>query len=347
MSKTQWLIGGASLWLVLVTVARADEPPLERFEFVETHMGSSFQVFLYTTDRATASRASQAAYRRIAQLDISFSDYNAESELSLLCDRAGGPPVGVSDDLFRILGESATAWRRTGGAFDVTVGPVVRLWRRARRTRKLPDPETLARARALVGFQNVRLDAPTQSVTLLKPGMKLDLGGIAKGYAAGAAIAALKESGVSRALVAGAGDIVTSGPPPGASGWSIGIAPLEAPSSAPARFLLLHDAAVSTSGDAERFVEIDGKRYSHIVDPQTGLGLVDRISVTVVAPRGETADYLDTAVCVLGPEKGLALVDATEGAAALIVRATEAGQKTYESKRWNSLPKGQPKQTSQ
>jgi len=192
----------------------------------------------------------------------------------------------------------------------------------------------------------VRLDAATHSVALLKPGMKLDLGGIGKGYAAGAAIAALKENGVSRALVAGAGDIVTSGPPPDANGWTIGIAPLEAPNAAPSRFLLLDDAAVSTSGDAERYVEIDGKRYSHIVDPKTGLGLVDRISVTVVAPRGETADYLDTSVCVLGPEKGLALVDATEGAAALIVRATAAGPRTYESKRWKLLPKGQPKEPS-
>ena len=138
--------------------------------------------------------------------------------------------------------------------------------------------------------------------------MKLDLGGIAKGYAAGEAIAVLKRHGIARALVAGAGDIVVSGPPPDADGWTVGIAPLETPASrARAVYLSLKDAAISTSGDAERFVEIDGKRYSHIVDPRTGLGVVDRCSVTVVAPDGATADSLDTAAYVLGPERGLAL----------------------------------------
>src|SRR5262249_10228552 len=151
----------------------------------------------------------------------------------------------------------------------------------------------------------------------------LDVGGIAKGYACGAAIAVLARGGVTSALVAGSGDIVVSGAPPDAPGWTIGIGPVEAPAAAPRQFLRVKDAAVSTSGDAERFVEIGGKRYAHIVDPQTGLGVVDRCSVTVVARDGATADSLDTAVYVLGPERGMALVEATEGAAALIVRIKE------------------------
>jgi thiamine biosynthesis lipoprotein len=327
------------LLLVFGVGAGADEPALRRFEFVETHMGSPFQVVLYTTDESAASRASQAAFKRIAALDLALSDYNPESELMRLCDRAGGPPVHVSDDLYRILNQSDEAWRRTEGAFDITIAPVVRLWRRARRTRQLPDPELLDRAKALVGFENVRLNAAEQTVQLLKPGMKLDLGGIAKGYASGAAIAVLKQHGITHALVAGAGDIVVSGPPPDAAGWTIGIAPVESPRSTPSRFLLLSDSAVSTSGDSERFVEINGKRYSHIVDPKTGLGLTERMSVTVVAPDGATADYLDTAISIMGPEKGLALVESIEGAAALIVRIADGTEKTYGSKRWQRIPK--------
>jgi thiamine biosynthesis lipoprotein len=335
----------SALCLALAAPSLAGEPALTRFEFVETHMGSPFKIVLYTSDEATARQASRAAYERIARLDQLLSDYNPESELMRLCDRAGGPPVAVSDELFDILEQSQAMWRRSQGAFDVTVGPVVRLWRRARRTRKMPDAVSLARALALVGGDKVRLDPSAHTVQLLAAGMKLDLGGIAKGYAAGEAIAVLKRQGIPRALVAGAGDIVVGEAPPDADGWTIGIAPLKAPGTAPSpRFLSLTNVAVSTSGDAEQFVELDGKRYSHIVDPRTGVGLVDRSTVTVVARDGATADGLDTAISVLGPERGIPLVEEIEGTAALMVRATGQGQQSFESKRWPTLPVGRPKE---
>jgi thiamine biosynthesis lipoprotein len=304
-----------------------------RFEFTETHMGSEFKVVLYTTDESLARSASRAAFARIAVLDAILSDYQPDSELMRLCDQAGGAPVGVSADLFDVLDRSRLMYERSGGAFDVTVGPVVRLWRRARRDRKMPAPELLARARALVGSDQMQLDRSARTVKLLKSGMKLDVGGIAKGYACGEAIDVLGHCGVTSALVAGSGDIVVSGPPPDTDGWTIGIGPLEAPTAPPRQYLRLKNAAVSTSGDAERYVEIGGKRYSHIVDPQTGLGVVDRSSITVVARDGATADSLDTAVYVLGPERGLALVEATEGAAVLIVRAALGKTETHASRR--------------
>src|SRR5262249_23259739 len=158
----------------------------------------------------------------------------------------------------------------------------------ARRDRKMPDAALLARARALVGSDQMRLDSRARTVQLLRPGMKLDVGGMAKGYACGEALAVLTRGGGPNALAAGAGDIVVDAPPPEAPGWTIGIGPLEDPSAPPRRFLRVAHAAVSTSGDAERFVEIGGKRYAHIVDPRTGLGVVDRASVTVVAPTGAT-----------------------------------------------------------
>ncbi len=307
------------------------DSPSRRFEFVETHMGSDFQVVLYSADEATARRASRAAFERIAALDAALSDYSPESELMRLCDRAGGPPVAVSDDLFFILQRSKAMYERSGGAFDVTIGPVVRLWRRARRDHKLPAAETLAHARSLVSSDLMTLDPLARTVRLAKRGMKLDLGGIAKGYASNEAVKVLSQHGLTRVLVAGAGDISVGDPPPGRDGWTIAIAPLNSSSPEPARSLLLHNASVSTSGDTARYVEIDGKRYSHLVDPSTGLGVIDRSSVTVIAPDGITADSLDTTVYILGPDRGLTLITSTPGASALILRERDGKTQTLET----------------
>ncbi len=326
---------GLAVALTLAGPAPGDGPPLRRFEFTEPHMGTAFSIVLYTDDEATARRASRAAFDRIAQLDRTLTDYDPASELMRLADRAGGPPVAVSRDLYDVLDRSRDLSERSGGAFDVTVAPVVRLWRRARREKKLPAPDLLAKARALVGSDAILLDPRARTVRLARAGMKLDVGGIAKGYASGEAIAVLRREGVASALVAGSGDIVVSGPPPGREGWTIAVAPLRPEIDAPSgRAILLKDAAVSTSGDAEQFVEIDGVRYSHVLDPRTGLGLTERRSVTVIAPDGATADGLDTAACVLGPEQGLALIESTPDAVGLFVRLTAEGQEVRESQGW-------------
>ena len=170
----------------------------------------------------------------------------------------------------------------------------------------------------MIGYKNVRLDVVNQTVRLLTPGMQLDLGGIAKGYAADEALKVLRDKfGIKRALVAASGDIACGDPPPGADGWTVEIAPI-AKSQKP-RALTLANAAVSTSGDLEQFVEIKGVRYSHVLDPKTGLGLTGRRSVTVIAPNGITADSMTKAVSVLPPEQALNLVEDTPGAAAYIV----------------------------
>ena len=193
---------------------------LVRFEFEETHMASPFHLVLYSTDEATARRASRAAFDRIEALNAVLSDYDPESELSRLSRSAGGPAVKVSADLFDVLERSKRLYERSGGAFDVTIAPVGRLWRRARRDRKLPDPARIAEARQLVGSDKMLLDPTARTVQLLKPGMKLDVGGIAKGYAAQAGLDVLRSMGIARALVGGAGDIVVGDPPPDAEGWT-------------------------------------------------------------------------------------------------------------------------------
>ena len=318
------------LWLHFGLVAASafmGGPALQRYEFTEPHMGTRFRIVLYAPDAATASGASAAAFARIARLDDSMSDYNPGSELMSLSRHAGGPPIRVSEDLFRVLEKSQALARRTGGAFDITAGPVIRLWRRARRRSELPEAIELAQARALVGYKLLRLDPARRTAQLLKPGMQLDLGGIAKGFAADEALATLKKQGIERALVAAGGDIALGAPPPGKDGWRIGIAPLQSPDAPPTHFLTLHDAGVSTSGDAEQHVEIGGKRYSHIIDPRTGEALTGRSSVTVVAPNATASDSLATAASVLGLQQGLRLIKSIPGTGFYGVRETAQGKR--------------------
>lgn len=347
-SATRGVIMGAifAAWLLIVSFqagqatpkpAPGDKP--ERFEFEETHMASPFHIVLYSTSAEAARRASRAAFDRIEALNRVLSDYDPESELSRLSQSAGKGPVPVSHELFYVLDQSKEIWHRSDGAFDVTIAPVGRLWRRARRERKLPDPALLAEARKLVGSDKMELDRAVYTVRLAEPGMKLDVGGIAKGYAAQEAIRMLWKMGIRRALVGGAGDIVAGDPPPDAAGWRVAIAPVDPRQASRPPTLILKNRAVSTAGDAERFVEIGGHRYSHIVNPKTGMGHEDRAAVTVVALDGPTADALETAAYLLGPERGLELVDRTPGAAALYQRVTPSGVVTFESSRFALIPK--------
>jgi FAD:protein FMN transferase len=318
-----------------------DRQTSRRFTFSEAHMGTIFRIVLYAPDATTAEKASRAAFDRVTALDNTMSDYKPDSELMRLCGAAGGPTVKVSEDLFQVLTAAQKLAVRSDGAFDVTVGPVVRLWRRARRRHELPDRNRLAQALTLVGYRNLVLDPRQRTAQLLKPGMLLDLGGIAKGYAADEALSVLKRDGITSALVAAAGDIACSHPPPGRESWRVEIA-APSPSSTSAdknvRYLLLHDAAVSTSGDAEQHLDVGIKRYSHIINPATGMALTGRRSATVVAPRGITADSYAVAVCVLGPERGLKLIDSTDGTATLIVETSGQGLRHFESRR--PLPYG-------
>jgi FAD:protein FMN transferase len=316
----------------------ASRSGLTRFEFAQAHMGTQFRIVLYALDAEAARRASTDAFDRIARLDATMSDYRETSELMMACKQAAHRWVKVSDDLFRVLAMSQQFARRSEGAFDVTVGPVVRLWRRARRRNELPDAVKLAAARRLVGFRMLRLDARTQAIRLDKSGMLLDLGGIAKGFAADAGLAVLKDHDITSALVAAGGDIVTSNAPPGSQGWTVAVGSLASADDALMIHLLLANAAVSTSGDAEQFVEINGVRYSHIVDPRTGQALTGRRSVTVVAPRGTVSDALATAASVLDSLRALRLIDHIPGAAAHIEQMQSDRIVTSESKRWHSVP---------
>jgi thiamine biosynthesis lipoprotein len=294
---------------------------LQRFEFSEPEMGVPFRIVLYAPDKAVAQAAAQAAFTRVAELNQILSDYETDSELNELSRTSGqGRLVHVSDDLWTVLRRAQEIAELSDGAFDITVGPAVNLWRRARRSQRLPDPDRLVEARKAVGYKHVRLIPSDHTVELLAHGMKLDLGGIAKGYALDQAVNVLTGRGITSALVTGGGDMAASGPPPGQTGWRIEVAPLDVPNAPPKRFVRLAHMALATSGDVFQRLEIEGRRYSHIVDPRTGMGLTDHSLVTVIAPDCTTADALATAVSVLGPDKGLKLIERVAGAEAHVVR---------------------------
>ncbi len=324
----------SSLFCFTLAVPVFSAPPeLHRYEFAQVHMGTRFRIVLYAAQKDAATRATASAFRRISHLDHTMSDYRPTSELMCLCAKSGTGPIKVSEELFYVLERSQNLARRTEGAFDVTVGPAVKLWREARRERNLPDAKLLTEAMARVGYRHMQLDAKTRTVHLLQEGMSLDLGGIAKGYAADEALRVLKSHGIERALVDAGGDVVVGKAPPGNLGWKIGVAPLgaiqlpefQSESQSSARTIMLENASVSTSGDAEQFLEIDGKRYSHVLDPRTGVGVLGPRGVTVIASSGTLSDALATAVSVLGRREGRALIESFEDTSALYVQASEAG----------------------
>ncbi|MCA9120129.1 MAG: FAD:protein FMN transferase [Planctomycetaceae bacterium] len=317
------------LWLSAILAAPGDA--WARYDAAQSHMGTKFEIVVYTSGDELAQEAFQAGFERIAELNLVMSDYVSESELSRLSNSSPTTsPVKVSDDLFVVLAAADALSRRSEGAFDVTVGPLTKLWRRARRRGEFPATDLLQAARAATGFRYLRLDAMNQSVELLVPQMRLDLGGIAKGYAADEALRVMANLGVTRAIVNAGGDVVAGDAPPGEIGWRIGVASLEE-DAPPRRFLRLANAAVATSGDLWQYVEIDGVRYSHILDPKTGLGLTTRSSVTIFAPTGIAADSLASAVSVLGPVAGLKLVEETPQTEAMILTHINGGSKEFQS----------------
>jgi thiamine biosynthesis lipoprotein len=302
---------------------------LSPFEAVEPHMGTLVRIKLYAAGPQAAQAAFRAAFGRIAQLDQALSDYKPDSELNRICRTAAGRPVPAGPDLLLVLERSQQLAAATGGAFDVTLGPVIRLWRQARLDGKIPAVAALEEAAARSGYRKLHLDAAAGTVMLDQPGMRLDLGGIAKGYAADAALAVLAGRGIRSALVAVSGDLAFGDSPPGQSGWKIGVDAGRKDGEF-TRVVELCNAAVSTSGSEEQHLDAGGKRYSHIIDPSTSMGLTRSITVTIVARRGIDADSLATAVSVLGPERGMALARGRPGVAVLIV--TSAG--IVESPNW-------------
>ncbi|MBI1841582.1 MAG: FAD:protein FMN transferase [Verrucomicrobia bacterium] len=305
------ILGGALL--------DARQPPLRSFQFTEAHMGTMWSITCYGPDRETVSSAAKAAFQRVAELDAMMTDYDSNSELLRLGEAQSGVAHPISRELLEVMAAAQKVSRESEGAFDITAGPLIQAWRRARRQRELPSGERLAEALSVVGYTNLSLDLRHSTATLRVPRMRLDLGGIAKGFAADAALEVLRRHGIRRALVAASGDLAIGDAPPGERGWKIRVGDPESRTNVLAFALYLKNVGVSTSGDAEQFVRIEGKQYSHIVDPATGSGLTNRVQATVIADSATRSDAWATAACILGVEKGTRALDRDRRLSALFV----------------------------
>ncbi len=288
----------------------------EKFAFERPLMGTRFAIVCYGGDEAAAKAAADEAFAAGEAIDAVASDYLPESELMRLPER-WGRPAALSPLLAELLGASFDIAERTGGLFDPTLGPLTRLWRETRRDGKLPDPELLAETLRRCGWQKAVLDREKGTLLLREPGMGLDLGGIGKGFAADRMFGIMKERGFPITCIVAGGDLRLGDPPPGREGWRVGLRTFDP--HQPEEIVVLSNCAVSTSGDLHQFVEIGGRRYSHIIDPRTGLGLTERLAVSVIAPAGALSDPLSTAACVAGAEKAEAFA-LKRGATRVIVR---------------------------
>ncbi len=280
-------------------------------------MGTLARIVVFAPDEESGRKAIEAAFERGEEIEAICTDYDPASELMKLSAAPPNQPVPVSSTLAAVLAYAHATAELTEGAFDPTFGPLTRLWRESRKEKALPDAEVLAKARRASSWKNFEVDLEKRFVVLKHEGMQLDLGGIAKGFAADEMLGVLNDHGIHHAFIAIAGDVRLGAPPPGKSAWRVGIKTLGPKLT---QFIEVSNCAVSTSGDLYQFVQIDGVRYSHIIDPATGLGLTRRTAATVVAPTAVQTDPLAT-FCCIDPERALKFFLAGEISCRIVVLA--------------------------
>ena len=283
---------------VFISVAQEN-----RYTYSMQKMGSPFNLVIYADTKQIADSAAQESFKLVDSINIVCSDYDSSAELYKLQFAAVGKPIKVSSMLMELLCTSSQAYKDADGSFDITVGPLSRLWRNARKSQIFPTATAINEARKSIGFNKVQLDSSAQTITFLQPNMQLDMGAIAKGYAADKVLALLKSFGITNALVDAGGDMVAFGMPPQKKGWTIGINVPGQQEKLLERKLVLSNKAVATSGDAFQFMLHEGIKYGHIIDPRTGYGVTFQRNVTVVAPTATTADWLATACSILTLEQ--------------------------------------------
>ena len=315
---------------------------LKRFEFSENRMGASFNLIFYHTDSAEAVVIAKECFLIVDSLNNIFSDYSSESEVGKLALQKNLTDIKVSAELFSMITRSKDAWERSGKTFDITIGALTQLWRKAKKENRFPSEAEIKAAKDLTGFKNLTINERSKTISFKKPGIRFDLGGIVPGYAAQRVIDFLKTKNINIALADASGDIVMGDAPPGKEGWTIGINLPENENEIWDKKLELKNFAVSTSGDVYRYTIHNGVKYSHIIDPGTGYGVTSQRNVTIITKYGADADWLATACSILPIKKALKLAK-KEHAAILI--ATLDGEKivTYKSESFDKyFQKKQP-----
>lgn len=295
-------------------------------------MGNRFEISVVGDEEETANQHIDAAVDEIRRIEKLLTTFDPSSQTNQINQYAGERPVKVDQEVFELISRSKIISQLTQGAFDITYGSVDKsLWNFDQDMKALPDAETASRMVRLINFRNVILDEKKGTVFLKEVGMRIGFGGIGKGYAAEMARRLLIQRGVKSGVVNAAGDLTVWGHQPNGKPWTIGIAD---PGSAkhPFSYLDITDMAVATSGNYEKFVVIDGKRYSHTIDPKTGLPVHGIKSVTIMSPNAEIADAMATPVMIMGISVGLDLVNQVRGLACIII---DENDKIYTSKNIN------------
>ncbi|MBL8730750.1 MAG: FAD:protein FMN transferase [Planctomycetes bacterium] len=307
--------------------APAAAPPLSRFSFTAVHFGNiPVELCLYAPDAATAQAAAAAAFARIAALAAMMNDYAYEPPSPLNRIAAEAPaPVPVPSELLSVLARAIELHHITQGAFDITLKPYVQLWRVSRRLGELPPQEHLRAAVRYVDITALQLDAAASTARLAREGMWLDVGGIAKGYVGDEVLRLLRARGLPRCSYHAGGDMVFGEAPPGEPGWPVLVPDFPTADGTGLRFVASNEA-VSVSGDVFRFVEIDGRRYAHVIDPRTGLGVTDRRLTCVRGPRGLDTDALATAGLLLDEAAWQAALAQVPGCRGQVARARQESE---------------------
>jgi len=289
-------------------------------------MGSSFQLIALHKDPYQAGKAVKAAVEEIRRIERLISSWDPNSQTSEINLKAGVSPVNVDRELFDLISRAQKVSSLTEGAFDISFASLDRVWQFHLPMDSLPDEDAISASVARINFQRIQLNAEETTVQLLDSGMKIGFGAIGKGYAANRAKVIMQSLGIENGLVNAGGDLICWGKDQDQP-WRIGIVDPTARDQALA-WIGISDLAVVTSGDYERFVEIEGVRYGHIIDPRTGWPVRELASVSIFCPDAELADALATSVMVLGPEQGLALINQLNGIEALLV--------SHEGEYWTS-----------
>lgn len=332
MNRTvRYIIAILVIPALLSSCRKAEQPALHTAKSgARQVMGTFAHITAVADSDRTAKKSIEAAFDRLTAIDKMMSDYIPDSELSTVNRDAFKQPVKVSDPLFEILTTAIEYSQISDGAFDVTIGPVVDLWRNAKKNNVKPTEEQIAQAKQKVGCEKLILDPSEKTVKFAVDGMRLDLGAIAKGYAIDKAIEAMKQTGATAGIVDVGGDLRCFGKPQNKPKWRIG---LQNPQTDGDLLMVieLDNTAIATSGDYRRFVLLDGEKFSHIMIPEQGVSAKDFSSVSVIAPTAIAADALATTLTVIGTEKGIKLIESLESTEALLIPSDPKQEITFTS----------------
>lgn len=320
--------------ILLLGFSEIEAQELDRYTFHSNHMGTQFTIILYSDEKELAEKGANAVFDYVEEINQSMSNYIADSELNQLSGLSGSnEPMIISEPLFEVLSASKVISELTNGAFDVTIGPLSKAWRMTRMMPKpeIPDQSELDELLQSVGYQYIQMNESDRSVILEKEGMQLDLGGIAKGYVAEKAVKLLYEMGIPIALVDTGGDITLGDPPPGRDRWEVAVPMKKGENERGHIRLSLQGKTVTTSGDMFQYVVIDGERYSHILDSNTGLGATRQLQATVISKSGMNADAYASALTLMDPEEAIDLINTLEDTEAVIYMNQTDGVKEWKS----------------